>query len=70
MNVRAHYGIERCICDVRHGCVMGCPGQANPCVGHACKQNDYPHLEFEYDQKGGLTCYCTKPCPQVLKRKH
>jgi len=40
--------------------------QANPCAGHACKDREYPHLEFEYSSTGRLSCHCTKPCPQGL----
>jgi len=43
-----------------------CYCQANPCAGHACKDREYPHLEFEYSSTGRLSCHCTKPCPQGL----
>ena len=43
-----------------------CFCQTNPCHGHACEDQTFPHLEFEFSQTGALTCFCTKPCPQGL----
>lgn len=43
-----------------------CHCELNPCHQRHCTDANYPVLDFEYDHKGGVNCFCTKPCPHNL----
>jgi len=40
-----------------------CYCDPSPCQGHLCTDMKFPHLDYEFDANGKLTCYCTKNCP-------
>merc|ERR1712224_874109 len=41
-----------------------CFCEPNPCREMACHDPNYPHLDFEYNSKGALKCFCSKQCPR------